>query len=64
MMIDAKLMRCGGCGADTFRLFTADRAARIAVECQGCKSASYIEPEPAKLQIEWDDDAQGRITVF
>ncbi|MFM0046084.1 hypothetical protein [Paraburkholderia sediminicola] len=64
MMVDAKQMRCGGCGADGFKLFTADREARIAAECQGCKSISYIEPAPAKLRIEWDDDAQGCITIF
>lgn len=64
MMTDAKQMRCGGCGADAFKLFTADREARIAVECQGCKSVSYIEPAPAKLAIGWDDDALGRLTVF
>ncbi|MFL9886805.1 hypothetical protein PQR66_27450 [Paraburkholderia agricolaris] len=64
MITDAKLMRCGGCGADVFKLFTADRQARIAADCQGCKSVSYIEPVPARLGIAWDDDSLGRLTVF
>ncbi|MFC0403176.1 hypothetical protein [Paraburkholderia rhizosphaerae] len=64
MMTGAKQMRCGGCGVDTFRLFTAERTTRIAVECMGCRSVSYIEPAPATLKIEWDDNADGKLTVF
>jgi len=63
-MVDAKQMRCGGCGGAEFRLYTADAEARIAVECQQCKDASYIQPAPAKLAIEWDETSSGRLTVF
>lgn len=64
MMTDAKQTRCGGSGCEQFRLFTADSELRIAVECQQCKDVSYIEPAPAKLSIEWDQRATGRLTVF
>jgi len=63
MLTDQKQMRCGGCGGDAFKIFTADRTLRIVVECQGCKSTSFIEPQAAKLQIEWGE-GDGRITVF
>jgi hypothetical protein len=56
-------MRCGGCGGDLFKVFTADRTLRIVVQCQQCMSTSFIEPEPAKLQISWGE-GDGRITVF
>jgi hypothetical protein len=63
IMTDLKQMRCGGCGGDLFKLYTADRTARIAVQCQQCMSTSFVEPEPARLQIEWGD-GDGRITVY
>ncbi|KDR37980.1 hypothetical protein [Caballeronia glathei] len=63
MLTDQKQMRCGGCGGETFKVFTADRSVRLVVQCQGCMSTSFIEPQPAKLQIEWGE-GDGRITVF
>jgi hypothetical protein len=63
VLLDQKSMGCGGCGADTFKVYTADKTHRIVQECQGCKSTSFIEPQPAKLQIEWGD-GDGRITVM
>lgn len=56
-------MGCGGCGGKAFTLFTADKTARIVAQCQACKSTSFIEPEPSKLQIEWGQ-GDGRLTVF
>ncbi|MFL9912590.1 hypothetical protein [Paraburkholderia sp. RL17-337-BIB-A] len=56
-------MRCGGCGGDLFKVFAADRTQRIVVQCQQCTSTSFIEPEPAKLQINWGE-GDGRMTVF
>ncbi|MGF6870774.1 hypothetical protein [Paraburkholderia tuberum] len=56
-------MRCGGCGGDLFKVFTADRTQRIVVQCQQCMSTSFIEPEPAKLQIGWGE-GDGCMTVF
>jgi len=41
--------------ADTFKVYTADPTQRIVLECQGCNSTSLIEPQPAKLQIEWGE---------
>lgn len=63
MMENAIQMQCGGCGGRVFRLYTADRSARIAVECMGCLSVSYIEPAPSRLRVEWDDTADGCLTV-
>jgi phage FluMu protein Com len=63
MMTGAKQMQCGGCGCVDFRLHTADAQARIAVECQQCKDVSYIQPAPAKLEIEWGEKSDGRLTV-
>jgi hypothetical protein len=63
VLTDQKQMRCGGCGGDMFKLFTADKTARIVVHCQGCTSTSFIEPEPATLRIKWGD-GDGRISVF
>ena len=55
VLLDQKRMGCGGCGADTFKVYTADPTQRIVLECQGCNSTSFIEPQPAKLQIEWGE---------
>jgi hypothetical protein len=63
MLTDQRPVRCGGCGGEIFKVYTADKTLRIVVECQGCKSTSYIEPEPAKLQIELGE-GDGRITLF
>lgn len=63
VLLDQKQMRCGGCGGETFKVYTADPTLRIVVECQGCKSTSLIEPQPARLQIEWGD-GDGRIVAF
>jgi hypothetical protein len=48
-------MGCGGCGGRTFTVFTADATARIVLQCEGCNSSSYIQPEPSSLRIEWGD---------
>lgn len=63
MTTNGKGMRCGSCGADLFRLSTADETASIAIECIRCHSISYLKPAAA-LQIEWDDDVHDRIGVF
>jgi hypothetical protein len=59
---DVKRMGCGGCGGQTFSVFTADATARIIVQCQGCNSTSYIEPEPSPLRAEWGE-GDGRLSV-
>lgn len=64
MIENLKRMRCGGCGGEMFRLFTADREVRIVAECQKCKATSYIQIEPARLEIEFGEDSDGRITVW
>lgn len=63
IMTDLKQMRCGRCGGDLFKLYTADRTTRIVVQCQQCMSTSFVEPEPARVRIEWGD-GDGRITVY
>jgi len=62
VLVGQQQMGCGGCGADIFKVYTADETLRIVVECQGCKSTSFIEPQPARLQIEWGE-GDGRIAV-
>jgi hypothetical protein len=64
MMAEAKPMRCVSCGADSFRLLTADETVSIVAECVGCQSVSHIGPAPARLYIEWEDDSDGRVGVF
>jgi hypothetical protein len=48
-------MGCGGCGGRDFSVFTADATVRIVLQCQGCNSTSYIEPEPSSLRIKWGE---------
>jgi hypothetical protein len=55
LLPDLKRMGCGGCGGGTFTVFTADATARIVLQCEGCNSTSYIQPEPSSLRIEWGD---------
>lgn len=69
METDLKQMRCGGCGGETYKVFTPDATLRIAVECQQCQSVSWIEPSEPRLVIKWGDqrngeDSDGRLTVF
>jgi hypothetical protein len=64
MTTEVKPMRCVSCGADTFRLLTANETVRIVAECVGCQSVSHIGPAPARLRIEWEDDSEGRAGVF
>lgn len=64
MITGLKQMRCGNCGHDTFKLFTSDEAVRIGVECQGCQEVSWIQPEPARLTIEFGENSDGRLTVY
>ncbi|MFL9876473.1 hypothetical protein [Paraburkholderia megapolitana] len=64
MIENLKRTRCGGCGGDMFRLFTAEAETRIVVECEKCKATSYIQPEPARLEIEFGEDSDGCITVW
>jgi len=64
MTAETKPMRCVSCGADAFRLLTADETVRIVVECAGCLSVSYIGVAPARLCIEWEDESEGRLGVF
>ena len=63
VLLDQKQMGCGGCGGETFKVYTADSTLRIVTECQRCMSTSLIEPQLAKLKIEWGD-GDGRIVVF
>ncbi|MEZ2310399.1 hypothetical protein AB6809_27530 [Paraburkholderia sp. RCC_158] len=63
MITDAKQMQCGGCGCVDFRLYTADAEVRIAAECQKCMDVSYIQPATTKLEIEWGEKSDGRLTV-
>jgi hypothetical protein len=64
MTNEARPMRCASCGADAFRLLTADETVSIVAECVACQSVSYIGAAPARLRIEWEDDAEGKVGVF
>jgi hypothetical protein len=46
VLLDQQQMRCGGCGGETFKVYTADSTLRIVTECQGCMSTSLIECNP------------------
>jgi len=55
LLPDLNRMGCGGCGGRAFTVFTADATVRIVLQCQGCYSTSYIEPEPSSLRIKWGE---------
>ncbi len=67
MITGAKHMACGNCGHGLFRMFTLGRHGNVdahlelAAECAQCKSTSLIKPTPSLLQLEFAENAPGRL---
>lgn len=64
MITGLSQMKCGGCGGEQFKVFTADPTVEIIVECQQCKSTSTIKVSTPKLVIGWGEASTGVLAVF
>jgi hypothetical protein len=55
-------MTCGGCGADTVRIYT-DRSSLFA-QCTGvdCKTVTEITVTAPKLDLRWTEGSDGRLS--
>lgn len=67
MITGAQRMACGNCGHGLFRIFTMGRHGsfdahlELATECGQCKSVSIVKPTPTLLQLDFAEDAPGRL---
>ena len=57
-------MACGHCGHALHRLYRHEESNSILVECCKCKSVSMVTTYEPRLQVEWTDNSDGRLTVM
>lgn len=62
MIEDAKKMRCGACGGDTFRMYKEPKG--LISECLKCKSTSTIRVRAPEIEIDWGEQSDGILCVF
>jgi hypothetical protein len=69
MVQNAKQMRCGGCGGESFLVYRVryddeyrDVVNELFLECQGCKSINTYTATAPALQSTWE--GTGGLAVF
>ena len=57
--------RCGGCGNDSYRVYQQEgNIQQLFSECIKCKSITIIEVTKPKIDLKWDDGADGIMCVY
>jgi len=59
-------MRCGGCGNQTFEIYSQSKngETKLVTRCQGCKSDTIISVDKPQLKLEWGEKSTGILAKF
>lgn len=60
MKIDGKLMKCSKCGCKQHKLYKTGKG--VAVECDECKTTTYLSPTIPRIEVEWLEEGDGLVT--